>query len=75
MEDDDHLPDIYIPEVPNAVLIGFYTKRDTILLSIAGYDAGYIYEYTNPDLNKDTVHVGSYKIVDCNDDEIRNFLF
>ncbi|XP_011500262.1 PREDICTED: uncharacterized protein LOC105364098 [Ceratosolen solmsi marchali] len=75
IKEDFSLPDIYIPEVPNAVLLAMYTTRNSILLSMAGYDAGFMYEYTNPEPNNKTVHINSYLIDDGNDDEIRSFLY
>lgn len=44
-EQDPPLPEIYIPEVPNRVLTINYSRKGTIWLTMAGYDAGYIYEY------------------------------
>jgi hypothetical protein len=38
------LEPLYFPEVPNAILFGLYTPKDTVWLSVAGYDAGYMYE-------------------------------
>ncbi|XP_014209825.1 uveal autoantigen with coiled-coil domains and ankyrin repeats [Copidosoma floridanum] len=75
LEDEPPLPEIYVPEVPNGVLAAFYTTRDTLLLSIAGYDAGYTYEYSNPQLDQQPALVGSNLVVDSDDQEIRSFLF
>jgi hypothetical protein len=75
MEDDFVVPEIYIPEIPNAVLFAIYTTRDTILLSMAGYDAGFMYEYSNPVLDKETVFIGSHSVDACNDEEIRYCTF
>lgn len=36
---------LFIPKIPNKVLWLQYTSKGTIWLSMAGYDAGYIYEY------------------------------
>lgn len=46
--DDDTigLPNIFIPPIPNPVLFAIYTPlKQTIWVSIDGYDAGYLYEY------------------------------
>lgn len=44
-ESDEELEPIFVPKVPNRVLWIKYTEGDTMWLSMAGYDAGYIYEY------------------------------
>ncbi|XP_008204820.1 cilia- and flagella-associated protein 44 isoform X2 [Nasonia vitripennis] len=75
LEEDHPLPEIYVPEVPNSVLIAFYTTKDTILLSMSGYDAGYVYEYTIPEPDKEAAYVRSNLVIDCDDEEIRSFLF
>lgn len=75
LEEDPPLPEICIPEVPNRVLMAFYTTRNTVLLSMAGYDAGYIYEYSNPEFDKETAHISSNSIIDCDDEEIQSYLF
>lgn len=46
VEEDPQLPDIYIPETPNRVLTINYSNVGTILLTMAGFDAGFIYEYS-----------------------------
>ncbi|XP_058801430.1 cilia- and flagella-associated protein 44 [Phymastichus coffea] len=75
LEEEPALPEIYIPDVPNRVLAGFYTTRDTLLLSMAGYDAGYTYEYSIPEIDKETKHVASHLVADCGDQEIQCCLF
>jgi cilia- and flagella-associated protein 44 len=48
LEDSDteeELEDLYIPPIANPVLWLQYTPRDTIWLSMGGYDAGYVYEF------------------------------
>lgn len=44
-ESDEEVPPPHIPKTPNRVLWAMYTSNGTIWLSMAGYDAGYIYEY------------------------------
>lgn len=49
------------------------TPEDTIWLSMGGYDAGYIYEYTMD--QKDDIPI-KYKMVDDADDtEISSFVY
>ncbi|XP_020806019.1 uncharacterized protein LOC110182328 [Drosophila serrata] len=43
-EPDEEEEPLFIPPVPNAIIWLRYTVRDTIWVSMAGYDAGYIYE-------------------------------
>lgn len=43
-EPDEEEEPLHIPTVPNAIIWLRYTLRDTIWVSMAGYDAGYIYE-------------------------------
>lgn len=71
------LPDIYIPEIPNKVLIAQYSINGGVWLFMSGFDAGYIYEYPRPlsgkvKHNKPT----RTRIVEhAKDTEIHNFLF
>ncbi|XP_069678702.1 cilia- and flagella-associated protein 44 [Periplaneta americana] len=44
-DSEEELEPLYFPEVPNPILFGLYTPKDTIWLSLAGYDAGYMYEF------------------------------
>lgn len=44
-EDEEELEPLFIPKIPNKILWLQYTSKGTIWLSMAGYDAGYIYEY------------------------------
>ncbi|KAL1505618.1 hypothetical protein ABEB36_005142 [Hypothenemus hampei] len=44
-ESEEDLEPLFIPEVPNRIIWLKYTADETIWLSMAGYDAGYIYEY------------------------------
>lgn len=43
--EEDELDPLFIPPEPNRILWLKYTPRGTIWVSMAGYDAGYIYEY------------------------------
>jgi len=43
-EPDEEEEPLHIPAVPNPIIWLRYTVRDTIWVSMAGYDAGYIYE-------------------------------
>ncbi|KAF7998128.1 hypothetical protein HCN44_009526 [Aphidius gifuensis] len=43
------LPEIYIPEIPNPVLMINYIDENKIWLWMGGFDAGYIYEYNTPE--------------------------
>lgn len=45
-DDEDTLKPIYIPDPPNKILWIQYTKNGTFWLSLDGYDAGFVYEYT-----------------------------
>ncbi|CAG9762758.1 unnamed protein product [Ceutorhynchus assimilis] len=44
-ESEEELEPLFFPEVPNRIIWLKYTKEDTIWLSMAGFDAGIIYEY------------------------------
>lgn len=54
-----------------------YIDRNVIWLSMSGFDAGYMYEYSSPEvaaiLEKEPVK--SIAIYDADDTEIRSFLF
>ena len=71
------LPEIYIPEIPNKVLIAQYGIDGNIWLFMAGFDAGYVYEYPRP-LSLKLKHnkpIRSRIIEHAIDTEIHNFLF
>lgn len=36
---------MFCPEMPNRIQFGLYAPQNTIWLSIAGYDAGYMYAF------------------------------
>ncbi|XP_066592907.1 cilia- and flagella-associated protein 44 [Prorops nasuta] len=81
-EEEPPLPEIFIPEVPNRVLMVLYTEHDTIWLFMAGFDAGYIYEYPTPKMTKSSSGVvkeqepsKSFLIHDADDIEIVSHLF
>ncbi|CAB0030340.1 unnamed protein product [Trichogramma brassicae] len=66
MEDEDGLPDLYVPEVPSEVLTCMYDSRGQPQLSMSGYDAGYVYEYSIPaegSANDEVEHLRSYLIL------------
>jgi hypothetical protein len=67
----EELKTLFCPEVPNPVLFGLYTPKDTIWLSIAGYDAGYMYEFF---MNKEEP-VQHTKIAGADDTEIYSYLY
>ncbi|KAL6428441.1 hypothetical protein ACFW04_008603 [Cataglyphis niger] len=77
MEEEEPLPEIYIPKVPNKVLIAQYISQYSIWLLMAGFDAGYIYEYPSPEISETIVEkpVKSIMIYDADDIEIRSCLF
>lgn len=62
---------LYVPEVPNTILFALYTPKDTIWLSVTGYDAGYMYEF---DMDKDEL-VCCTLIAEADDTEICSYLF
>ncbi|KAI4496377.1 hypothetical protein M0804_000187 [Polistes exclamans] len=75
-EEEAPLPEIYIPEIPNKILMIQYTNQETVWLSMAGFDAGYMYEYPVP--KKDIIigaePIKSTVIYDADDTEIRSCL-
>ncbi|KAI4492234.1 hypothetical protein M0802_009924 [Mischocyttarus mexicanus] len=75
-EEDPPLPEIYIPEIPNKILMIQYTNQETVWLSMAGFDAGYMYEYPVPkkDIIIEEEPVKSTMIYDADDTEIRSCL-
>ncbi|EFN70133.1 WD repeat-containing protein 52 [Camponotus floridanus] len=77
MEEEEPLPEIYIPKVPNKILIAQYINQYVIWLLMAGFDAGYIYEYPSPEINETSLEkpIKSTMIHDADDIEIRSCLF
>ncbi|XP_029043385.1 cilia- and flagella-associated protein 44 isoform X1 [Osmia bicornis bicornis] len=77
-EEEMILPEIYIPEVPNQILVAEYGVNGNIWLFMAGFDAGYIYEYLRPLSGKMKHHTKpiTIRIIEnAIDTEIYNFLF
>jgi hypothetical protein len=62
---------LFCPEVPNPILFGLYTPKDTIWLSIAGYGAGYMNEFV---MNKEEP-VKYTMIASADDIEIYSYLY
>ncbi|KAF7417837.1 hypothetical protein HZH68_000490 [Vespula germanica] len=75
-EEDPPLPKVYIPEIPNKILMIQYTDQETVWLSMAGFDAGYMYEYPVPEKGKviKPEPIKSTIICDGDDTEIRSCL-
>ncbi|XP_076177015.1 cilia- and flagella-associated protein 44 isoform X2 [Ptiloglossa arizonensis] len=71
------LPEIYIPEVPNKVLVAQYGRNGNIWLLMSGFDAGYVYEYPRPLSGriKNNKPVRSRIIKAAEDTEIHKCLF
>ena len=76
-QEDEPLPEIYIPKVPNPVLTINYTPIGTICLTMAGFDAGYLYEYPKIEANKaiNSKPIRSAMVFEADDTEIRSCLF
>lgn len=66
------LPEIYIPEIPNPVLMINYIDENKIWLWMGGFDAGYIYEYKTPEseISIEEKPVESVVIFDADDTEV-----
>lgn len=72
-ESEEELEPLHIPEIPNKVLWLQSTPDDTIWLSMGGYDAGYIYEYS---IDQTSDIPSRYIIIFEGDDtEINNFIY
>ncbi|KAK5643495.1 hypothetical protein RI129_007340 [Pyrocoelia pectoralis] len=72
-DSEEQLEPLHIPDIPNRVLWMQITPDDSIWLSMAGYDAGYIYEYY---MNQTTEIPARYLIIHDGDDyAINNFLY
>ncbi|XP_023287600.1 uncharacterized protein LOC105700070 isoform X2 [Orussus abietinus] len=75
-EEDPPLPEIYIPKVPNQVLMVHYMVDGTVWLSMSGFDSGYIYEYPDPLPGKfEEEPIKSTVVFEADDTEIRSCLF
>ncbi|XP_067210276.1 cilia- and flagella-associated protein 44 isoform X2 [Linepithema humile] len=75
--EEEPLPEVYIPKIPSKVLMAQYIDHNIIWLSMSGFDAGYMYEYSSPEVTA-TVEkepVKSIAIYDADDTEIRSCLF
>jgi hypothetical protein len=75
--EEEPLPEVYIPKVPSKVLMAQYISHNIIWLSMSGFDAGYMYEYSSPEVTA-TVEkepAKSIAIYDADDTEIRSCLF
>lgn len=68
---EEELEKIHIPEVGNSVLWIQYTNTESLWLSIGGFDAGYIYEYSfdNPE------PLSCVLIPDADDVEIHSYIY
>lgn len=77
VEEEEPLPKIFIPKIPNKVLMVQYISHDTIWLSMAGYDTGYMYEYPSPEVTEiiGKEPIRSTMIYDADNTEIRSCLF
>lgn len=72
-ESEEELEPLHIPQPPNKILWMQITPDDTIWLSMAGYDAGYIYEYQMDQTTDDVPY--RFKMVDDADDiEISSYV-
>ncbi|XP_055386246.1 cilia- and flagella-associated protein 44 [Condylostylus longicornis] len=65
-EEEEEEPPLYYPPKPNSIFWLKYTPTETVWISVAGYDAGYIYEI---DFDKDEPEK-STMVVDGDDTEI-----
>lgn len=70
-EDEEVLEPLYFPKIPNRVLCLQYTPDETVWLSMSGYDAGYVYEYS---FGK-TEPISCTIIPNGDDIEIHSFLY
>lgn len=72
-ESEEELEPLFIPEVPNRILWLQTTSEGTIWLSMAGYDAGYIYEYY---IDQTSEFPSKFQIIHDGDDiEISSFVY
>ncbi|XP_076222298.1 cilia- and flagella-associated protein 44 [Nomia melanderi] len=71
------LPEIHVPEIPNRILIVEYGTNENIWLFVAGFDAGYVYEYPRPLSGKikDGKPINSRIIENAEDMEMHNCFF
>ncbi|XP_071995060.1 cilia- and flagella-associated protein 44 isoform X2 [Engystomops pustulosus] len=48
-DEEDKLPELYVPEEPSPILCGFYAGPGKFWLSLDGYDSGFLYLCKFPD--------------------------
>lgn len=70
-EDEEVLEPIHIPDPPSPILWIQVTKVNTLWLSVGGFDAGYIYEYTM----EDGAMLSFTLIPDADDIEIYSYVY
>lgn len=85
-DEEEVLEKIYIPDPPNQILFIQFTRDGTLWLSVDGFDAGYIYEYSRDEGEMLTctpivdaenipihsyIYFGTYLILGMNDGKIR----
>ncbi|TDG46464.1 hypothetical protein AWZ03_007120 [Drosophila navojoa] len=72
-EPDEEEEPLHIPAIPNRVIWLRYTERNTVWVSMAGYDAGYLYEldfdlpepkYSTLITDADDIEIHSYYILE-----------
>lgn len=68
---EEELEKIHIPGLANSVLWIQYTNTESLWLSIGGFDAGYIYEYSFDS----TEPLSCVLIPDADDVEIHSFIY
>ncbi|XP_071455109.1 cilia- and flagella-associated protein 44 [Hetaerina americana] len=70
-EEEEELEPLHIPEEPSPILFGFYTESGSVLLSLGGYDAGYLYEY-----DLETPDPISHSVIEGDEDsEVHCYIF
>ncbi|XP_066257532.1 cilia- and flagella-associated protein 44 [Euwallacea similis] len=72
-ENDEELEPLFYPKEANRIIWLKYTSNNTIWLSMAGYDAGYIYEYYID--QKDTVPVRFRLLEGADDMEVSTYVY
>ena len=70
-EDEEVLEPIHIPDPPNSILWIQVTNDNTLWLSVAGFDAGYIYEHSMEDGDL----VSFTLIPEADDIEIHSYIY
>lgn len=72
--DDEQLPEIFVPKIPNDVLLVNYVNKK-ICLFMSGYDSGYLYEYSNLEIGDENLRTTCRMIFEADDTEVRSCLF